>query len=113
MALAVSPPRSLVERHRDQIVALAVQHRGRSIAVFGSVARGEDTSESDVDFLVEFEQGSSLLDIIHFEEFLSELLGVRVDVIAAGALLERDDEIRRDPHPDIRWSNMAKIPEAA
>jgi predicted nucleotidyltransferase len=68
----------------------------RSIAVFGSVARGEATGDSDIDFLVEFEPSSSLLDLIHLEEALSELLGVSVDVISAAALLERDTEIRRD-----------------
>jgi predicted nucleotidyltransferase len=96
MTLDGSPLGSLVEQHRDQIVALVTRHRARSIAVFGSVARGEDTGASDVDFLVEFEPSSSLLDLIHLEEALSELLGVGVDVISAAALLERDDEIRRD-----------------
>ena len=96
MALAGSPLGSLVEQQREQIVALALRHRARSIAVFGSVARGEDTGASDVDFLVEFEPGSSLLDLIHLEESLGQLLEVRVDVVSAGALLERDDEIRRD-----------------
>ena len=43
--------------------------------------------------------GSSLLDLIHLEEALSELLGVSVDVVSIGALLERDDEIRRDAVP--------------
>ncbi len=96
MALTGSPLGSLVEQQREQIVALTLRHRARSIAVFGSVARGEDTGASDVDFLVEFEPGSSLLDLIYLEESLGELLGVRVDVVSAGALLERDDEIRRD-----------------
>lgn len=90
------PVGSLVERHRDQIVALAPRFHARSIAVFGSVSRGEDTSASDVDFLVEFETGSSLLDLIHFEEALADLLGVHVDVVSVGALLDRDEEIRRD-----------------
>ena len=64
--------------------------------MFGSVARGEDTPGRDVDFLVEFEPSSSLLDLVHLEEALAELLGVAVDVVSAGALLERDAEIRHD-----------------
>lgn len=56
--------------------------------MFGSVARGEATVDSDIDFLVEFEPGSSLLDLIHLEEALCDLLGVDVDVISLGALLE-------------------------
>jgi predicted nucleotidyltransferase len=87
---------SLVVRHRDEIVALAARHKGSSVAVFGSVARGEDSPRSDVDFLVEFQPGSSLLDVIRLEEAISQLLGCAVDVVSAGALLERDDDIRQD-----------------
>ena len=96
MALHGSRLASLVDQNRDEIVALVHQHRGRSIAVFGSVARGEDTEASDVDFLVEFDPTSSLLDLIHLEEALGALLGTRVDVISVGGLLDRDDDIRRD-----------------
>jgi len=85
---------SIVERNRAEILDLVRRHGGRSIAVFGSVDRGEATSESDIDFLVEFVASSSLLDLVHLEEALAELLGVDVDVVAAGALLERDAEIR-------------------
>lgn len=87
---------SLIESHRAEIRALLAPHHARSIAVFGSVARGEATIDSDIDFLVEFDSGSSLLDLIHLEEALCDLLGVDVDVISLGALLERDDEIRSD-----------------
>ncbi|HZD24112.1 MAG TPA: nucleotidyltransferase domain-containing protein [Acidimicrobiia bacterium] len=68
----------------------------RSIAVIGSVARGEATSSSDIDFLVEFEPSSSQLDLIRLEAALSQLLGVDVDVISRGALLDRDEGIRRE-----------------
>jgi predicted nucleotidyltransferase len=64
--------------------------------VFGSVARGEHTPRSDIDFLVEFEPGSSLFNIVRLEDALSELLGCPVDVVSAGALLDRDDDIRND-----------------
>jgi predicted nucleotidyltransferase len=87
---------SLVERHRDQIVALAARHKGRSVAVFGSVARGKDGPRSDIDFLVEFEPGSSLFDLMSLQDGLAELLGCPVDVVSAGGLLERDDDIRHD-----------------
>jgi uncharacterized protein len=96
MSSELSAQSSLIERHRDEIIDLVHQHRARSIAVFGSVARGDATSESDIDFLVEFDPSSSLLDLIHLEEALGDLLGVSVDVISAAALLDRDSEIRRD-----------------
>jgi predicted nucleotidyltransferase len=88
-----------VALHRDEIVALVQRHRGRSIAVFGSVARGDAHATSDIDFLVEFEPNSSLLDLIHLEDDLTDLLGRPVDVVSAGGLLDRDDEIRRDAIP--------------
>ncbi|MEP7115822.1 MAG: nucleotidyltransferase domain-containing protein [Ilumatobacteraceae bacterium] len=87
---------SLVERNRYQIVALTHRYRGRSISVFGSVARGQTSDSSDIDFLVDFEPSSSLLDLIHLEDDLRALLGTNVDVISSGALLDRDVEIRRD-----------------
>jgi predicted nucleotidyltransferase len=96
MSTEPSPQSSLIGRHRDRIIALAHQHRACSIAVFGSVARGEATSDSDIDFLVEFDPSRSLLDLIHLEDALGELLCVSVDVVSAAALLERDDDIRRD-----------------
>ena len=96
MPIGVTDLGLLIERHRTEILALVRRYRGRSIAVFGSVARGEATPDSDVDFLVEFEPSSSLPDLVHLEEALTGLLGVEVDVVSAGALLERDAEIRAD-----------------
>lgn len=66
------------------------------MSVFGSVARGEETPTSDIDFLVEFEPGSSLFDLLHISEELEALLGVPVDVVSAGGLKDRDDHIRRE-----------------
>lgn len=67
--------------------------------MFGSVARGDDTPESDIDFLVEFEPGSSLFDLMDLQEALEQLLGVSVDVVSVGGLKERDDHIRREAVP--------------
>jgi len=74
-------------------------HRGRSAALFGSVARGDETPESDIDFLVEFEPGSSLFDLMDLQEALEQLLGVPVDVVSVGGLKDRDDHIRREAVP--------------
>ena len=67
--------------------------------MFGSVARGEESATSDIDFLVEFEAGSSLFDLLHLSEELEVLLGVPVDVISVGGLKDRDDHIRREAVP--------------
>jgi predicted nucleotidyltransferase len=95
----VSELTALIETHRDAITGAARQHKGRTIAVFGSVARGEDTETSDIDFLVEFEPDSSLFDVLHLQEALQDLLGRRVDVVSAGGLTDRDDHIRREAIP--------------
>lgn len=94
--VALLPLRALIEEHRDQIKAVVARHRGRAVALFGSVARGEETPESDIDFLVEFAKGSSLFDLIHIEDDLVELLGRPVDVVPLGGLKPRDHDIRRD-----------------
>lgn len=91
--------RELVEAKRDEICAVVRRHRGRSVAVFGSVARNEESATSDIDFLVEFEAGSSLFDLLHLSEELEALLGVPVDAVSAGRLKDRDDHIRREAIP--------------
>jgi len=67
--------------------------------VFGSVARGDETPTSDIDFLVEFEPGSSLFDLLHISEELEALLGMPVDVVSAGGLKGRDAHIRQEATP--------------
>ena len=84
---------------RQEILQLVRAHRGRRAYLFGSLARGEETSSSDVDVLVEFEPGSSLFDLMHLEEALTDLLGVSVDVVSTGGLLARDEHICREAVP--------------
>lgn len=106
MSTAATGLSTLLERHRGAILDLVREHKGSSIAVFGSVARGAPTDDSDVDFLVEFDSSSSLLDLIHLEQALRDLLGVDVDVVSAGALLDRDEAIRRDPQGPARSARL-------
>ena len=75
------------------------QHRGLTAALFGSVARGDDTPESDIDFLVEFVPGSSLFDLMDLQDALQQLVGVAVDVVSVGGLKDRDERIRREAVP--------------
>jgi hypothetical protein len=88
--------RELVESKRDEITEVVRRHKGRTVAVFGSVARGDDGPSSDIDFLVEFEADSSLFDLLHISEELEGLLGVQVDVVSSGGLKDRDEHIRRE-----------------
>lgn len=88
--------RGLLSANREAILRLARSHRGTAVRVFGSVARGEATASSDIDFLVDFEPGSSLFDLLHLTDALRDLLGVDVDVVSSGGLKARDTGIRRE-----------------
>ncbi len=57
--------------------------------MFGSVARGDDGPESDVDFLVRFDPGTTLFDQVGLISELEDLLGRRVDVVSERGLKER------------------------
>lgn len=85
--------RDVVMAHTDDIKALLGQRHAVSIKVFGSVARGDDQAGSDVDFLVEFGPGASILDQVHLEADLRALLNCDVDVIPVGGLKPRDGHI--------------------
>lgn len=91
--------RTLVDRHRAEINAAVARHRGRRIALFGSVARGDEHESSDIDFLVEFDDGSSLFDLLHLQEELELILGHPVDVVSLGGLKPRDSHIRAEAVP--------------
>ena len=71
----------LLHEKRAEILRVATRHGAHSVRVFGSVARGEDTAGSDVDFLVEMEDSRSLLDIGALIMDLQDLLGRNVDVV--------------------------------
>ena len=65
---------------------LVVRYKVKEIGVFGSLARGEERAHSDVDVLVEFEEGADLLDLVGVGLFLEEELGRKVDVVPRRAL---------------------------
>jgi len=67
-------------------------------SVFGSVARGEATRRSDVDFLVEFEKGRTLVDLSGLRLDLCEVLGRDVDVVTPGSL-----------HPKLRDQILGEL----
>ena len=79
----------LIREKRSRILAIARRNGATNLRVFGSVARGEEGPESDLDLLVEMEQGRSLLDHIALIQDLEEDLGCRVDVVTEKALKER------------------------
>jgi uncharacterized protein len=78
----------LIAQKRPDILALADRFAVKNIRIFGSVARQEATEKSDIDFLVEFPPGTSLLTHAAFQRELSELLGRDVDVASAKGIHE-------------------------
>ena len=77
-----------IRRLRPQIMELARQYRARKVSVFGSIVRGEMHADSDVDFLIDFEEEYTLLDIAGMWNGLEDLLGCKVDVVPRSALRE-------------------------
>ncbi|MFO0767679.1 MAG: nucleotidyltransferase family protein [Nitrospiraceae bacterium] len=76
----------ILKSRRADILRLAQEHGARNVRVVGSVARGEARAESDVDFLVEMDNGRSLLDLIKLNQDLETLLDRKVDVLTDGGL---------------------------
>lgn len=81
----------LLEGRREAILRLAREHGVTRVRVFGSMARGDAGTESDVDLLVDLEQGRTLLDLGALLMDLQDLLHRKVDVLTEAAL-----------HPGIR-----------
>jgi uncharacterized protein len=88
--------RAYVKRHKSEIEALGRRHRVSNIRLVGSVARGESGAGSDVDFLVDPSEDTTLFDLAAFRRELKELLGVDVDVLSSRALLPRDSDVLDD-----------------
>ncbi len=82
--------RRLVSERRHEILEIARTHGASNVRVFGSVARGEETDESDIDLLVDMQPGTSLLDMSRLRRALSELLGVKVDLVSSRGLSGRN-----------------------
>jgi len=80
----------------EAVKAIAARHKAFNVAVFGSVARGGDGPTSDIDLLVDFLPGASLVDEFRLENELHEFLKVRVDVVSRRGLKPRDSHIREE-----------------
>ena len=76
----------------QQFALLVDQYQVESLGVFGSYVRDEQSSNSDLDLLVTFHEPPSLLRFIELENYLSDLLGVKVDLVMKDALKPRIGE---------------------
>lgn len=80
---------TLLKSRRKEILDLASRNGAENVRVFGSVARGEDRPDSDIDFLVNLQSGRSLLDLARLLRELKALLGRDVDVVTEAGLRAR------------------------
>ncbi|MFQ5979407.1 MAG: nucleotidyltransferase family protein [Candidatus Heimdallarchaeota archaeon] len=89
-----------LKNKRLDIHKIAEKYGAKNIRIFGSIARGEAESTSDIDILVDLEKGRSLLDLGGFQMALQHLMGRRVDVITEKGLRSRiREQVIKDAVP--------------
>jgi len=92
--------KDILKARREDILRIAAKYGASNVRVFGSVARGEEGPESDVDLLIELEAGRSLLDHVALLQDLEEVLSLKVDVVNEKALHHRiRDRVLREATP--------------
>lgn len=82
-------PSTAYLKHRDAIRLIVARHNATNPRVFGSVLHGQDTDGSDLDLLIDITEETSLFDVGAIRTELTELLGIKVDVLTPGALPDR------------------------
>ena len=75
-----------IEKLRAELPYLRKEFDVKSVGLFGSLVRGEETEESDVDVLVEFDRPIGLFKFMELESYLSETLGAEVDLVTRDSL---------------------------
>lgn len=80
--------KSILKKHKEELKG---KYQIEEIGIFGSCVRGEQKRSSDVDILVEFEPDAriSLLDFVGLENYISDLLKIKVDLVEKSALKPR------------------------
>ncbi|MGA2680178.1 MAG: nucleotidyltransferase family protein [Candidatus Bathyarchaeia archaeon] len=86
--ITIDQIKKILSEHKEE---LKQNYQVKDIGIFGSYVRGEQKKKSDVDILVDFEESSelSLLDFIGLENYLTDMLGVKVDLVEKGTLKPR------------------------
>ena len=73
-------PSLTLAARRDDVLALAAARGASRVRVFGSVARGADRDDSDIDLLVDVPPGTSLLHLVGLQMDIEDALGIKVDL---------------------------------
>ncbi|MBE7443128.1 MAG: nucleotidyltransferase family protein [Flavobacteriales bacterium] len=77
------------EKQKNIIKKITSKYNAKMVGIFGSYARNEQTNESDLDVLIDFESNINLLELIGLEQELSELLGIKVDLVTVKSVNEK------------------------
>ncbi len=75
-----------IQDRKEQIMQITSRHGVKSIKIFGSVARKEENKDSDIDFLVVFEEGRTLFDLIALKNELEKFFNRRVDIVTKDSI---------------------------
>ena len=92
-------PSAVLDRHRLAVRDAVARHHGHDPLVIGSVARGEDTPDSDLDLMITFDDGTDLVDVLDLTDELEELLGTKVDVVSGRVVGAVSAHARREAIP--------------
>jgi predicted nucleotidyltransferase len=98
-AVAKPRPSVVLAKHRRDIIALARRHKASNVRVFGSAARSEDVSGSDVDLVVRFSPDADVFDLAGLTVDLEELTGLNVDVVSERGLRPGPNPIIAEARP--------------
>lgn len=82
----MKPKEVILKTLRKELPYLKEEYNVRSIGIFGSYVRSEQREESDVDILVEFQRPVGFFQFLNLEDYLSERLGLKVDLVTSDAL---------------------------
>jgi predicted nucleotidyltransferase len=100
VTIKLMPLRDALSDKRDQILRIAARYGATEVHLIGSVARGEESPDSDIDLLVRWSPTASLLDHAALSLELEQLLGRRVDLASEGWVKPRiRDSVYRDARP--------------
>jgi len=75
-----------MDEKTKKLTKLLKKHGAKKIEVFGSYVRGEATSDSDLDVIVEFKSRKSLLELVGIEQELEDELGIKVDLLTKASI---------------------------
>lgn len=87
----------ILSKLKDLTPLIKARYKAKNLALFGSFVRGDESANSDIDVLVDFEDEADLLDLIGLSLYLEEILQRRVDIVPKRALrIELKESVLRE-----------------